>query len=131
MRILVTGSREWENNTRNKLMFNSAMDLVMRGYDVDNIELVIGDCPTGLDLIAREWVGFFGFKHKVFYADWTQHGKAAGPLRNQEMVDYISDVPISIAVAFPMPGAGNRGTTDCTNRVLREGIKLVQRGATA
>src|SRR5690606_11824331 len=41
-------------------------------------------------------------------ADWQRHGRAAGPIRNQQMVDSGAD----LVIAFP----GGRGTADLIRR---------------
>jgi hypothetical protein len=52
-------------------------------------------------------------------ADWTTHGKGAGPLRNQKMVDLGAD----IAVAYMHEGS--RGTADCVARAKKAGIEVL------
>ena len=47
-------------------------------------------------------------------ADWTKHGKAAGPIRNQKMLDECPD----LVVAFP----GGKGTADMVRRAMKAGI---------
>jgi hypothetical protein len=49
-------------------------------------------------------------------AEWDKHGKRAGPIRNQQMVDLKPDWCI------PMPG-GN-GTADCIKRCTKANIPL-------
>ena len=54
-----------------------------------------------------------------FPAHWSEHGKAAGIIRNQEMVDFIKDKDCK--AIFFWDGA-SRGTGDCLNRAKRAGI---------
>jgi hypothetical protein len=53
---------------------------------------------------------------KRFAADWDKHGKAAGPIRNQQMVDKEP----SYMIAFP----GGSGTRDCARRADEAGIQV-------
>lgn len=49
-----------------------------------------GDCPTGADRIVDNWARRredVGVTVEPVPADWRLYGKAAGPRRNQEMVD--------------------------------------------
>lgn len=48
--------------------------------------IVTGDCPTGADRVAREVAAERGMVLLEYQADWKTHGKAAGPMRNREMV---------------------------------------------
>lgn len=52
----------------------------------DEIEILVGDCPTGIDLFVREYCKQAEVTYTVFVADWDNHGKAAGPIRNAELV---------------------------------------------
>jgi hypothetical protein len=118
-RVLVTGSRDWKD-------LRAVHDAIWRQY-VDNLDtamgftVVHGDCPTGADAFASSYclmssAPIIEEKHP---ADWDTHGKAAGPLRNQEMVDLGADV----CLAFPLPES--RGTRDCMRRAKAAGIPVV------
>lgn len=49
-------------------------------------------------------------------ADWSTHGKAAGPIRNQQMADARAD----LCLAFP----GGKGISDMVRRAERAGIPV-------
>lgn len=51
-----------------------------------NPEILVGDCPTGVDDSVRKWAAYRGFKTTVFEADWDRLGRAAGPERNRRLV---------------------------------------------
>ena len=51
-------------------------------------------------------------------ADWSTHGRAAGPIRNQQMVDRGAD----ICLAFPT--SSSIGTWDCVRRAKAAGIPV-------
>jgi hypothetical protein len=50
-------------------------------------------------------------------ADWNTHGRAAGPIRNQRMLD---EVKPELVVAFP----GGRGTADMVRRAREAGVNV-------
>jgi len=110
MRVLVTGSRDL---TDRKLVWDALMP-----YGSGHWTLIVGDCPTGADLFAR--AHFRGSRMRVFTADWATHGKAAGPKRNQAMVDSGADV----CLAFLKAGLACRGTRDCASRAELAGIPV-------
>lgn len=66
--------------------------------------------------IARIWTDEFGGTVEEIPADWDRYGKAAGPIRNQAMIDAGGDLMMS----FP----GGRGTADCTGRARQAGIRV-------
>jgi hypothetical protein len=81
--------------------------------------VITGGCPTSADNIAIDWAVVHWVKFETYPADWDQHGRAAGPIRNQEMID--AGKP-DTALGFP----GGRGTADMRRRVLVAGIRLVE-----
>lgn len=111
MRVLVTGSRDW-TDARAVASVLGALD-TMGGPHV----LIHGAC-RGLDLMAAQVARRLGWTVESHPADWATHGKAAGPLRNQEMVNTGAD----ICLAFPLPES--RGTRDCMERARLAGIPV-------
>lgn len=105
MIIAVTGGRDF--NDRAWVMW--ALDRASSG--LDDVQLVVGDA-SGVDTWARLWALERGHQVRVFVADWSTHGRAAGPIRNREMLDQGRP---ELLVAFP----GGRGTADCI-RAARE-----------
>lgn len=81
--------------------------------------IVIQGGAAGADYFAREWC--FRSKPAVEMinvpADWKTHGKAAGPLRNQRMIDEHKP---DLVLAFP----GGRGTADMIKRAIAAGIEV-------
>lgn len=94
MRILVTGSRDWDDwPTLARAMFEAI-------NDYGEIVVVSGHCPTGADAMA-EWVAENLMRRHLEVlrvtverhpADWKTHGKKAGFVRNAEMVNLGADV---------------------------------------
>jgi hypothetical protein len=77
-----------------------------------DITLIQGACPTGADAIAHEIALDMGWTAISEPADWNMHGKAAGPIRNQKMID---DYRPNIALFFNLNNS--RGTNDCLRRL--------------
>lgn len=114
IRILITGSRTWTN--RNLI----GMELIQAAVELAGayapIILVSGACPRGADRIAEELAEGWGWTVERHPADWTAHGKAAGFIRNQQMVDLGADM----CLAFVRDGS--RGATHCGQAAERAGI---------
>lgn len=86
MRILVTGSRTWDDgDTICAALLEAWYDA---GSPADAV-LVSGNCPKGADRIAEE---FWGLTIELHPAGWNRHGKRAGFVRNAEMVALGADV---------------------------------------
>lgn len=78
---------------------------------------VISGGASGADSIAAGWAKMRGVPVQVFKADWQTLGRAAGPLRNQRMID---EGKPDVVVAFP----GGRGTEDMLRRAQAAGIPV-------
>ena len=108
MRILITGSRHWEN----KEIIKTALE-TYQGYS--DVVVIHGGAP-GADHAADESAKELGYTVEIHRANWSAYGKFAGPKRNQEMVDSGVDV----CLAFPMEDS--RGTYDCMRRAYAANI---------
>lgn len=121
IRILVTGSREWDD--RETLYAEIVRVWKEQPRDVTVVTFVHGACPRGADAMLVEviegghWIGA-RIVLEAHPADWATHGKAAGPIRNQRMVDLGAD----LCLAFPTESS--RGTWDCIKRANRAGIPV-------
>lgn len=60
-----------------------------------------------------------GLETESYPADWANFGKAAGPLRNQRMLD---EGKPDLVVAFTNDLASSRGTRDMVRRAQAAGI---------
>ncbi len=47
---------------------------------------IISGGAQGADTLAEQFAKEFHLENKIFKADWNKYGKAAGPIRNEEMV---------------------------------------------
>jgi hypothetical protein len=81
--------------------------------------VVNGRAKSGVDQFVHEWCKDRGIPERPYPADWDTHGDAAGPIRNQEMID--SEPEIERCLVFP----GHIGTTDMARRCRKAGIERV------
>ena len=96
MKILVCGGRDYDS----EIALSKVLD---RLNDSENITELIHGGARGADTLAGQWARDRDIPVTVFHADWKRHGKAAGVIRNQEM---LVDGDPDIVLAFP----GGRGT---------------------
>jgi hypothetical protein len=108
-RILVCGGR----NCYDWLTVDKAIWEHLRQGDI-----IVHGAASGIDSIAMQLAMYNPdfFDHDPFPADWDTHGKAAGGIRNQAMLDS----GIQGALIF----AGGTGTADMTRRIKAAGIKF-------
>lgn len=123
VRILVTGSRTWTDAPA----VHVALAEATAGHR--GCVIVHGDCPRGADRIARDWARGNGHRHEPHPADWTK-GRAAGHLRNSEMVALGADVVLAFVDTCETPGCPRRGqhfshgTQDCVKKAAAAGIRV-------
>lgn len=115
-RILVTGSRAWDDVQELRLALVSASV-----PHLPSIVVIHGACPSGADALAAEWAADYGVRTEEHPADWRPGGKldkSAGFRRNAEMVTAGADV----CLAFIR--AGSRGASHCAETAERAGIPV-------
>lgn len=108
MRVVVCGSRDGISES---LVRNRMCELP------DGTEVISGGA-RGADRTAEKYARALGFKVRVFMADWDRHGKVAGFLRNQAMLDEKPD----LVIAFW--DGESRGTRDTITRARSMGIPV-------
>ena len=57
---------------------------------------VVSGRARGADTMGEKWAWENGIPRKLFPADWDQHGKAAGPIRNKQMAMYADALIVFI-----------------------------------
>lgn len=108
-RVLVCGGRDYANIER---VFY-ALDQYHKRHGP--ISLVITGAARGADTLAGAWALARRVDLDPYPADWRTHGKRAGPLRNQQMID---EGKPTVVIAFP----GGAGTADMVRRAKAAGI---------
>jgi hypothetical protein len=110
MRVVVTGGRDFADTA----LVDRALSAVHRKHGIST--LIEGEA-RGADRLCAQWAVRLDIPVARFPADWDTHGKRAGHLRNQQMID---EGKPNAAVAFP----GGRGTADMVRRLHSAGIPV-------
>ena len=114
MKVLVCGGRDYVDDPPILKQELDALHASRRGP----ITLIIHGGASGADTLGGMWAKENKVPMLVFYADWKTHGKAAGPIRNQRM---LQDGGIDLVIACP----GGRGTDDMIRRATKIGLKAI------
>ncbi len=86
--------------------------------NVNKDDIIINGGAHGADSLASEFAKLNGNKCFVFPALWNLYGLAAGPIRNQRMID---EGEPDFVIAFP----GRNGTADMVRRAKFHKIKVI------
>lgn len=81
--------------------------------------VVIHGCARGVDTIASTIAAMLGAELLPFAANWTRYGRAAGPIRNQQMID--EGLP-NWVMAFHPDIDKSKGTADMVRRAVKANI---------
>lgn len=110
MNVLVCGGRTYNNDVH-------VFEVLDRIHKETPISKIIHGCAAGADYWGGEWARRNKIPEHRFPADWASHGKGAGPVRNQQMLDVGKP---DLVVAFP----GNKGTSDMKMRTEASKVRL-------
>lgn len=113
MRVLITGSREWEASILAPFLRAAFTTLPTNA-------VIVHGGAAGADTIAGDVAMDMGFTVERYPADWKRFGRGAGPVRNQAMVDLGADV------CFAAPLGKSPGTRDCMRRARQAGIPVYE-----
>ena len=111
MRVLVCGDRDWKSHK-----------IIKEYLRFLKPEVVIeGEC-RGADLIAKEVARELGIPIAAYPAMWSKHGKAAGHVRNQQM---LKEGKPDLVLAFHSDIEESFGTADMLAKAEAAGIDYV------
>lgn len=113
MRILVCGGRDYVDA---RIVYDVLDDMCKW----KPVSVIIHGAASGADTLAKKWAKKKGIQdepYPVTRADWVAKGHAAGPIRNQQMLDKGKP---DIVLAFP----GGRGTLDMIRRAKKAGLPV-------
>lgn len=108
MRVLVCGSRHFSHVPT----IEGVLD------DLPITEIIEGEA-RGVDTVAKEYGLRRNITVRAFPALWDKHGKAAGPIRNTQML--VEGKP-ELVVAFR--GPNSRGTQNMINQAEKAGVEV-------
>jgi hypothetical protein len=122
-KILITGDRNWSD-------VQSIVE-ALKVYRPGTI-LVHGACK-GADNTCAVVAETLGFIVRGYPADWSKHGRAAGPIRNQLMIDTENrqDEPLDECLVFHDNLESSKGTADMVRRVIVACIPYVVHHSTS
>lgn len=112
MNVIVSGDRNWKNM--------NIIERELRKLPVDTV--IIHGAARGADTIGKFVAERIGLKVVGFPADWKRYGRAAGPIRNQQMID---EGKPDMVLAFHENIGESKGTRDMVARARGIGIKVI------
>lgn len=113
LRLLVCGGRDFQDR-------EWAYHVLDRFHaKCGPVGIVIHGAAKGADSLGEEWAVSRCVASVGYNAHWQRDGRAAGPIRNQRMLD---EGRPSVVLAFP----GGRGTADMVARARKAGLTVYE-----
>lgn len=120
LRILVCGGRHFADYD----LLEETINGVIAESGWEDIEIVSGHC-AGADRLGELYAEKHNAQAKIFPAEWEKYGKRAGPMRNKQMVDYISGFENKIVIAFV--SAKTKGTRNTIALAKKANIRVIEK----
>lgn len=76
-KVIIAGSRTFNDYD----LLERTIDNLFGNQDIE----IVSGCANGADKLGERYAKEYGIKVYFFPADWQQHGKKAGFIRNHEM----------------------------------------------
>lgn len=112
MRAIVCGGRDYDDEGN-----------LFRALDSIGPTFVIEGGARGADTLAWRWAKrrLPSENRLTIEARWDKHGRAAGPMRNRQMIE---EGKPDVVIAFP----GGKGTKNMISQARKAGIKVIEVG---
>lgn len=110
MKIAIIGTRTATDYERLKNALDAAQIL-------GGITEIISGGAAGADAMAERYAQENGIKMQVINADWKKYGKAAGPMRNTEIVEAAQEI-------YALWDGQSTGTADTIRKAQKAGKKV-------
>jgi len=120
-KVLISGSRFLDHDKHSTVILDTIKEMVkeLGIQSTDSVTAIAGDAK-GADTIACALIALYfpDWQIKRYKAEWSRHGKAAGPIRNLQMIE---DNEPNVLLAFP------KGDSPGTRDAIRTFDKLTKK----
>lgn len=117
--MLGCGSQSCAASRRRGGQLNNGPCRCGNGYpNLPDVTIIHGGAK-GADALAMSWAAVNWCPEIEFKADWAKHGRAAGPIRNKQMLEKGKP---DVVIAFK----GGRGTANMCRQAREAGVKVIE-----
>jgi len=88
MKLGIVGSRDFHD-------YEKVKNFIFSSINIKDIDCIVSGGAKGFDSLAEKFADEYNIKKKIFPAEWEKHGRAAGFIRNRDIVDN-SDILIAV-----------------------------------
>lgn len=116
--VLMCGDRQWADPLIPRLVVEGLRNVI------GCYTMIHGDAPGADRVCAAAAADVSGVDVEAYPAMWHDHGRAAGPIRNGQMVDRLVEFPEHLAFAFHDRLDGSKRTADMVRRLTGKGVAV-------
>ena len=114
MKLAIIGSRNFTDQSRFDVWMTDVVELW--GMPTE----VVSGGARGADTLGERWAKKNNIPTSIFRPDWIKYGKAAGPIRNRDIIAQATHV-----VAFPSRrGRGTQHSIGLTRKDLKKKLQV-------
>lgn len=118
-RVIISGDRNWSNHDLENKIEWLLKQMPKNTNGKWTVLIIHGGC-RGVDMTADKIARKLGFSIVSAPANWKKYGKAAGPIRNKEMLDMGANA----VYAFHQNIGNSKGTKDMIDQAKTRGIPV-------
>lgn len=122
MRVLICGTRTFQPDLIIDALIHGLWQIATQ--DGDELVVINGDC-RGADRLSTEAIAAISSPDAtcaIYPADWRQYGRAAGPIRNKQML--VDGKPEFVVAFTEKPLSETKGTADMVKQARRAGVPV-------
>jgi hypothetical protein len=122
-RIIIAGGRDFKNP---KLLEKTVISYILEniGKGKRNEITIVGGKAKGADSLGEEFAKKYGLEFKPFPANWDKYGKAAGHIRNKEMMEFAKQEEGHLIAFWDGKSRGTKNMVEISENILK--IKIVK-----
>lgn len=110
MKLAIVGSRNFTD-------YDLMCSYISSKFDLSDIDTIVSGGAKGADALAERFAHEYNLLLHVKKAEWSKYGRAAGPMRNKQIIEECDAV-----VAFPT--VSSKGTLNSINLAKKLGKRL-------
>ena len=129
MKVIVCGDRKWgvteegASTSEVELAASQRRSIRVRiellSCETTHVEVIVGDA-LGADSYAELAARSLRLDVMIVKAQWHKYGREAGPIRNQQMLDFKPN----LVIAFHRDLLASKGTADMVRRARKAGVTV-------
>lgn len=119
--VQVTGDRNWTDRVRiERALDRLAADIPWMSHGVATLVTLRHGNARGADLLFAEAAEALGWQVVPYRAEWEKYGRAAGPIRNKQMVE--AQPPADIVLWAHDDIENSKGTKNMLEQCRKAGL---------